>query len=389
MAVSTHAVTPSLAALETVVAAHHDAIVARQIAIAEIPAPTGHEAPRAGQLVGWLAASGASARRDAVGNVIARLGPDAGPPLAILAHLDTAFGPDVRCGITRAGPRLLGPGISDNARGLAVLSSLPALLRDAGVMLEQPIDLVATVGEEGDGDLRGARAYLDDAVVAPRAVIALDGGGDDRVIHVGVGARRLRVTITGPGGHSWSGYGGASALDDAMRLARAASALGGTPAAVHAGHAVGVTVARLVGGEAINAIPARAVLDIEMRALSESALDAVEARWRAVVQTVERGDAVFEREITTLGRRPAGALPATHGLVRAAVDATHAVGRRAVLASGSSDANAALVRGIPAIGLGAGGRAGGAHTLAEWYEPAEGARGVVRLLTLVQRLLAP
>jgi tripeptide aminopeptidase len=365
----------------------HPIILSRQVRLAETAAPTGQESTRAATLASWFSEDRLPVRHDAVGNVIVRLGPSVGAPLAILAHLDSAFGPEVRPEIRRQGNRLIGPGIADNARGLAVLSMLPSLLAQSGIEQVRPIDLVATVGEEGEGDLRGARGYLDQCVTPPQAVLALDGGGDDRVVHVGVGSRRLRLAISGPGGHSWSGYGGPSALEEAMRLARLASGLGGTPPAVHAGRAVGVTIARLTGGEAINAIPARAVLDIELRALSESSLEAAEKQWRsAVCATPGTGDS-FERIITTLGRRPAGALAQTHPVVWAAIVATRAIGRTPVLASGSSDANAALERGIPAIAVGAGGRAGDAHTPTEWYEPEDGERGVTRLLLLLREII--
>jgi hypothetical protein len=39
--------------------------------------------------------------------------------------------------------------------------------------------------------------------------------------------------------------------------------------------------------------------------------------------------------------------------------------------------------GIPAIALGCGGRAGGAHTLGEWYDPAGREMGLQRVLLTV------
>jgi acetylornithine deacetylase/succinyl-diaminopimelate desuccinylase-like protein len=376
-------------ALTAAVVACHDTIVARQVMLAETPAPTGAESARGALVAEWLSDGGATVRRDAVGNVIARVGAAVGPPIAVLAHLDTVFAANVPLAVRRDGVRLVGPGIGDNARGLAVLSMLPALLRRAGLTRSRPIDLVATVGEEGVGDLRGAHAYLDMAAPAPSAVIALDSPGDDRVIHIGVGARRLRLTVDGPGGHSWVDYAAPSALHAAMALARSVEALAGPPAAVHGGTAVGVTIARLIGGEAINAIPRRAELDVEFRARTEALLDDAERRWEAIVAEGGRAYRTLHFSVVPLSRRAAGQLPATHPLVRQAVAATRAIGRRAVLASGSTDANAALARGIPAIALGAGGRGDGAHTLEEWFDPTDGAAGVVRVVTLLRALATP
>ena len=70
------------------------------------------------------------------------------------------FGPDVRVAVERRGERLEGPGISDNARGLAVLVSVAEAMVRARVNTARPILFVATVGEEGSGDLRGVKYLL-------------------------------------------------------------------------------------------------------------------------------------------------------------------------------------------------------------------------------------
>jgi len=60
--------------------------------------------------------------------------------------------------------------------------------------------------------------------------------------------------------------------------------------------------------------------------------------------------------------------------------ANRALGRDAELASASTDANVPIALGIPAIALGAGGKAGDAHLATEWFENVEGALGIVRAL---------
>src|SRR5690242_13203217 len=85
-------------------------------------------------------------------------------------------------------------------------------------------------------------------------------------------------------------------------------------------------------------------------------------------------------EVQLLCDRPSGMTPRTHPLVQAAVAANRALGRDAELASASTDANVPIALGIPAIALGAGGRAGDAHLATEWYENVEGALGIVRAL---------
>src|SRR3989441_7621872 len=126
--------------------------------------------------------------------------------VVISAHLDTVFGPELDVSVARHGPRLEGPGIADNARGLAALVSIGEALTHARVNTARPILFAATVGEEGSGDLRGVRHLLD-GPIRPHAFIALDGAGIERIVHRALGARRYHVTYCGPGGHSWAAFG--------------------------------------------------------------------------------------------------------------------------------------------------------------------------------------
>jgi len=64
-----------------------------------------------------------------------------------------------------------------------------------------------TVGEEGAGDLRGAKYLFARLERMPAARIAIDGAGDDRIVHRALGARRFRITFQGERGHSWAAFG--------------------------------------------------------------------------------------------------------------------------------------------------------------------------------------
>jgi len=56
--------------------------------------------------------------------------------------------------------------------------------------------------------------------------------------------------------------------------------------------------------------------------------------------------------VERLDRRPAGSLPRTHPLVAAVLRARSSIGLPLTTADGSTDANAALAAGIPAVALG-------------------------------------
>jgi tripeptide aminopeptidase len=356
-------------------------VVADMRTITAIAAPTGSEAERGRWVAERLRAAGIEPLEDGVGNIIAPA-PAAEPSLprvVVAAHLDTVFAADTDLSITDDGGRILAPGISDNSRGLAAMLALVRALAAAGWPLRAPVVFMATVGEEGVGDLRGAKYYMEQNAARTGAFIALDGAGASRVIHTAVGSRRLRAVFRGSGGHSWSDWGAPNALHAAARAIAACTAL-----PLPSSPRTTLTVARIGGGTSINSIPADTWLELDLRSEQRGALIELEARVRSILQqaAAEEGPGM-ECDVTVFGDRPAGTTPRAHPLVRLAEDATRAIGLEPELAGSSTDANVAMSLGIPAIAIGAGGDAGCMHTTAEWYDNTGGSIGLERALLIV------
>ncbi len=395
-----HAVSRLLAHERIRAARHHiertdEVTLARQAALSAIPAPTGAEDRRAARLAELFREIGLTdVAVDHAGNVHGWMrtnGDRSSAPVVLAAHLDTVFGADVDVAVERRGQRLEGPGISDNARGLAALVTVAEAMVVARVPASRPILFAATVGEEGSGDLRGVKYLLNGkhtagaqhAAPLPVAFIALDGAGLDRVIHRALGSKRYHVTFRGPGGHSWAAFGVAN---PANAVGRAAALLADLP--TQQTPRTTCAVVRLGGGTGLNSIPQEAWLDLDLRSEDPRALAQLDVTVRTALERAADdenrrrtvGSPALRVEIQLLGDRPSGLTPRAHPLVQAAVAANRALGRDAELASASTDANVPIPLGIPAIALGAGGKAGDAHLATEWYENVEGALGIVRAL---------
>lgn len=360
-----------------------------QAELTGIPAPPFGEERRGARMAALMEEAGlAQVTRDEVGNVLAWY-PHPGPgrrPVVVSAHLDTVFPEETDVTVTRDGARLRGPGISDDGRGLAVLLCLARAMRAGDIRLSRPLLVVATVGEEGVGDLRGVRHLMGPGGggADASAFLSVDGAGLRRIIADGVGSRRWRVTLRGPGGHSWTDWGTANpihALAGAIAALDRLSLPGGCT----------LSVGRVGGGSSVNAIPEQAWADMEVRGLDEANLDGLAADVRTHLEHAV-DDANHARRsrtrgltlnVESLGHRPGGRTHPSTALVRAAMAATTAVGHEPRLAAASTDANVAMSAGIPAVTLGGGGQAGKAHTLDEWYENQEGPEGVIRALLTV------
>ncbi|MFN8570746.1 MAG: M20/M25/M40 family metallo-hydrolase [Gemmatimonadaceae bacterium] len=366
---------------------HEQRMLNQQVALAEVPAPTGGEATRARLVAERLREIGQSAEIDAAGNVIARLaGRVDDAPVIVCAHLDTVFSSDTTHAVRKRGGVLLGPGISDNARGLAAMLGIAEMLATRTHRSRRPVFLCATTGEEGDGDLRGARFLFDHAARAAHAAIALDGAGDDRIVSHALGCARLRISIQGPGGHSWAAFGAPNPIHAIGALIARISALP-LPTSPRATLSVG----RVGGGTAINAIPRDGWIDIDIRSTSGEVLRRLvadvehHAHEAVLVENLARlaGTEPLQLTISPTGERPAGAMPENAPLVRIASEVTRAIGRHPQLAVASTDANVPMSLGIPAIAIGAGGKAGQTHTPDEWFDPSDGHLGIARALTII------
>jgi acetylornithine deacetylase/succinyl-diaminopimelate desuccinylase-like protein len=386
--------------------------LARQVELSRLPAPTGAEARRGARVAELFREIGLrNVLIDEVGNVhgwLGEKGMENGERAVVLcAHLDTVFGPDVDVAVRRqggneeggGGGRLEGPGISDNARGLAALVAVAEALGQARVAASRPVLFAATVGEEGSGDLRGVKHLFARDGLRPAAVIALDGAGMERIVHRALGSKRYRVTYRGPGGHSWAAFGVAN---PATAVGRAASLLADLPAlppppphpppgSATAEPRTTCAVVRLGGGTGLNSIPQQAWLDLDLRSEDAHALSQLDAAVAAVLARARDeenrrrtpGTPALTLERQLLGARPSGSTPRSHPLVQAAIAANTALGKTHELACASTDANVPIALGVPAIALGAGGKAGDTHLTTEWYENSEGALGLVRALLVV------
>jgi len=339
-------------------------VLARTVELARIPAPTGSEHDRAAVVRRWWVEDGWQPRTDDAGNVWAQAGGGDGPGLLVCAHLDTVF-PATVPHVVVAGPgRLSGPSVGDDSIGVASLAAVARLAAPgAGT---GPLWLVATVGEEGTGNLAGIRHALGHAPQPVAAVIAIEGNYLGRVVITGVGSVRWRVSYHGPGGHAWERSGAPSAVHAA---AHAVAQLAGLDVA---GARCSVNIGTIGGGEAINARAREAWFEVDLRADGAAALASLVEQAGAIVRAT--GDQIRVR-IDEIGSRPAGGIAESSALARAAVAAHERAGVLAELRAASTDANAAYAAGIPAVALGVT-RGEGEHTPEEWIETAPVADGL-------------
>ncbi|HUA96984.1 MAG TPA: M20/M25/M40 family metallo-hydrolase [Terracidiphilus sp.] len=377
-----------------------------QTEVVGIPAPPFGEAARSAWLARRFAEAGLSrVETDAVGNVFgvipaASLPPEStGPVVLLSAHLDTVFPAETAIEPRIEDGRLIAPGASDNGAGIAgMLAIAHALLHglaQAHAELPAPLVFLGNVGEEGEGDLRGVRHLYQHNPLAGRiaAHIVLDGAGTDTAVVQALGSRRFLVTISGPGGHSFTDAGTPNPI---AALAAALAEVAATEIPEEPRTTLNLGTIR--GGTSVNSIPESAQASLDFRSTGAEQLVRLEvALHRAVEDAVARANAHAAAgrgrltfSIAAIGDRPAAHLAPDSAIRETLRAVDRHLGIQTDLRLGSTDANLPLSLGIPALSLGAGGEGGGAHTLAEWYAPSPPQResGLRRALLLALAMLA-
>jgi acetylornithine deacetylase/succinyl-diaminopimelate desuccinylase-like protein len=361
----------------------------RLVELTEIPAPPFMEEVRASRYAELLREAGAdSVWIDAEGNVLAlRRGRQGDRTVALGGHLDTVFPEGTDVSVRMRGDTLYAPGVGDDTRGLVVVLTVLRALEDAGVETRDDLLFVGTVGEEGLGDLRGMKYLFREGADPIDAWIEVDGGGLDRLVTMGLGSVRYRVTFKGPGGHSWGAFGLANPAHAMARAIREFQDVADT--LTRSGPRTSYNVGVVGGGTSVNSIPFEASMEVDMRSESPEALSRIEDAFLAAMERGLEGENALRREGAALtleadkiGDRPSGELAESTPLIQRAIAATEVFDADPDLGRSSTNSNIPIAMGVPAVTIGRGGEGGNGHAPDEWWINRDGHLAIQRALLL-------
>ena len=318
---------------------------------------------------------------------------------AFSAHLDTVFPAEAIGEPVQEGSILRIPGASDNCAGITALLAVAAAMRAAGLKPESDILFASNVGEEGEGNLRGMRYLFSQSPHAARirSAVILDGAGTDTIVTQGLGSKRFRVTISGPGGHSWTDAGVPNPI---LILADALAAMGRIPmariATDHVEH-------RSHGGRHVHQFDSTTVPEarIDTRSTDGALLLQLEEELvNAVTTSVDEANGaarVDRMRVMGRDRFNLRLRPLESARLRRCPGTREFCGRCGLstgmnpesLQHGFHGRKHSAIAGCRRRSLGSGGRGGGVHTLEEWFDAAGRDLGLRRILLLLLALAQP
>lgn len=346
-----------------------------QVQLCEIASPTFEEQTRAQEILKRMKDYGlTNVSIDEIGNVVGiRKGIAQGPTLVIEAHMDTVFPKEVDVKVKRDGNTYRAPGIGDNTSGCRALLQVIRCFNEADIQTQGDILFVGTVGEEGNGDIRGAK-HLVNGQRQIDGYIAIDSFPESVIVNGGVGCHRWRVSIDGAGGHSFVNFGQVPSAIHAM---------------CHAGHLIDhitapnepfttFNIGTIKGGTSVNTISPHCEVDIDIRSISHEELLKLEAQ---IFEALDAGvkeenerwniqdpDKMLRLTKVQIGDRPAGARDGSCPVIQCALSAQKLLGIELTqYGPSATNANAPISKNIPAACLGSGGISEKYHTLDEYF----------------------
>jgi acetylornithine deacetylase/succinyl-diaminopimelate desuccinylase-like protein len=328
------------------------------IRITEIPAKSQQEGRRAEYVQGQLEKLGLEVSVDSIGNVVARRpGTGSGPTVVFAAHMDTVHPMDTDVTVTRRDGRLHAPGIFDNSSSVTNMVQAARALSGAGLQTKGDVIFIGTVQEELG--LYGMKYWLDQNPGVADMLVALDGGLGS-VNYGALGIYWSRMHFNGEGAHTLASRGrphparaAAQCILDIYTIP-----LPDPQTDVSGVYNVGV----ISGGKVVNAIPQEVTFTVDLRTVDPELLANLDSAIIDKCDTAARAEGVeFHRE--WISREEAGGRPEqladrrSHPLVQTAIDVLDHLGfdfgnRPKATPTGSTDANAGVVRGIPSVSVG-------------------------------------
>ena len=328
--------------------AAREQILSTSVMIAEIPSPTFGEDERIRFALDRFRENGLEkAEIDEHGNASALIaGSKSENVILLMAHADTVFDADTPH-VAQVGPNTIsGPGIADNSIGLATVISLPRILETLDLQLKDDLLLLANVKSLGRGNLNGSQSFLETIRLPIRAGICVEGAGQGRLSHCGLGTMRGEIRIRIPSDYDWSRFGASGAIGHLSRIVNRIMQIP-IPKEPKTKMALG----SLRSGSTYNAVPLRGLLRFEITSEDDDVVNSLQARVKEVVEefSLETG---VEAMLEVIAQRPNSGIPFAHPMVKSIRKIMGALEIAPKVHPTTGDLNSLIQAGHPGVTLG-------------------------------------
>ena len=325
-----------------------ETVLATMVMVNEIPSPTFHEAARAKFLLDRFSELDMiNASVDEKNNVMGILpGKHGDRDILVVAHLDSLFDANIDHTVTLETSTAIGPGVSDNSLGVAVLGTLPLILDRIGLTLDSNLVLLGTSRSLGSGDLEGLRFVLDNYKRPFAAAVCLEGIKIGRLSFSSVGMLRGELTYRIPEQYDWTKFNSVGAIVDMNDMINRILEI-----PLPRKPKTTIVLGQMEAGTSYNTLPTKARLRFEIRSESDDIVSNLATRitFLADEMTSKTGALVKFKEIS---RRKPGGTDFSHPLNTMGREILKKLGITPRITPSTSELSALIDKGIPAVTIG-------------------------------------
>jgi acetylornithine deacetylase/succinyl-diaminopimelate desuccinylase-like protein len=326
-----------------------ETIIANIVFLGQIPAPTFQEKSRAIKFMDRLVENQVDeCTTDGYQNPIGIIRGKKSdlPPIMLVAHLDTMFARDVDHNYTITENAIRGPGVLDNTVGVAVLASLPAVLKHLEVSFDSDIILAGVIQSLGKGNLRGMRHLVKTWPTPIRGAICVEGVELGRLCYYSEGMIRCDITcsISEEKGVEYRFKPNAILVLHELINQIMAIRLPQKPRSR-------VIIGKIKGGQKHGIIAYEATLGLEIQSDTDRMVKTIFEDIKDMVTGISHEFGV-RLKLETISNATASRLRYNHPLVKAAGQVMEALGIQTVGEPSESELSLLLSKRIPAVTLG-------------------------------------
>ena len=318
------------------------------VLLGEIPAPTFGEEERVRLALDRFRENGLDdAEIDEFGNASGILpGTEGASAILVMAHADSVFGNEVRHVLNVESDSITGPGIADNAIGMAAIVGLPKLLKNLDIRLQDDLLLLINTKSLGVANLEGSRGFLETKQRPIRAGICVEGAEQGRLSYSGLGALRGQINLHLPSNYDWNGFGAGGAI---THLTRFINKIMEIP--VPKEPKTKMVFGEMQSGSSFNTSPKSGILRFEITSEGDEVIDEMESQVNEHCEqySLETG---VKLKMEVVAKRKNCGIPFGHPLVKTTRAIMNESGISPSVDPSTGDLNSIIQAGHPGVTLG-------------------------------------
>ena len=325
-----------------------DVLLTNLVMLGEIPSPTFSEQSRMNFLVNRFNQYNLlNCSTDEIGNGLGILPGRSGERnILLVAHMDSEYDKKEDHTISIQPNSVTGPGVADNALGLAVIASLPYILEKLDIELNSNLILMGSARSLGAGNLEGIRFFLDNTDINISTGLSVEGVRLGRLSNSAIGMARCEVHYWVPEGYDWTQFG---AVGSIVTLNEFITRILEIP--VPARPATSIVFSSIESGRGFSKVSTEAELKFEIQSESEEMVEQLLQQINNIAIEIASKTA-SKVVVKELSRRKPGGIDFSHPLVTNARRIMETMDIKPRITPSMSELSAFIDAGIPALTIG-------------------------------------